>query len=134
MAGSPLRKVEGLTIVEVRNGPQDVTAGIQRLGFANGPGGVPSGEQDYLRVDKSPGGYGVVQRLSQGEWVRGNRSVDFGWHARVCGWELSTRSRRSLLGGSRGMCGWSYVWIDPVRGKITEVGNRLDRKLSPPPL
>ena len=37
-------KLKGLTIVEVRNGPQDVAVGVQRSGLADGPRGVSSRE------------------------------------------------------------------------------------------
>ena len=51
-------------IVEVGQSPQDMAAGVQRPGFADGSRNVPVREQDDLRVGKPPGGYGIVQSLS----------------------------------------------------------------------
>ena len=79
------RGMRRLTIVEVGHSPQDTATCVQRPGFADSPRRVPSREQNDLGVDEPPGGYGIVQRLSQGEcasghldWCRHKQVIDSG--------------------------------------------------------
>ena len=65
-----------LTIVEIRDGSQNVAARVQRLGFAGSARGAPAREKDDLGVDECPRGEALVQGLAE----------------RKCGCHLATAS------------------------------------------
>ena len=54
-----------LTIVEVRDGPQDTAVGVERLRLTDLTGEVSARVQDDLCVDKISRGYPLVQSLAE---------------------------------------------------------------------
>jgi len=56
-----------LTIVEVRNGFQDVAVGVKSLWSADSTGGVPVRVQDDLGVDEITGGDSLVKSLAKSD-------------------------------------------------------------------
>jgi len=59
-----------LTIIEVRDGFQNVAVGIERLWPTDTTGGVPVRVQDNLRVYKVPGGDSLVQSTEKSDSSR----------------------------------------------------------------
>ena len=57
----------GLTIVEIRDGSQNMAARIERLWSANPPGGIPTREQDNFRVGERSRSDSIVQCLTEGK-------------------------------------------------------------------
>lgn len=52
-------------MLEIRNGFQDMAAGIQRFGSINATEGVLAREQDYSGIDECPRGDALAQGLAE---------------------------------------------------------------------